>query len=126
MRQPESILVVSPDATTAQGLSRALMEGGLPVTSALGWPEGESRLRRVPVSVAVLDLEQLALEELMILRRLRGEFPHVSVIALVSFPTPGEQIARAEGLLLAVLQKPIALGQLEEIVNSALERKVRP
>jgi DNA-binding NtrC family response regulator len=126
MRQPESILVVSPDTTTSQGLSRALMAGGSLVTSALGWQEGESRLRRIPVSVVVIDVEQLALEELMILRRLRAEFPHVDVIALVSFATPEEHIARTEGLVLAILEKPIALARLEEAVNSALQRKALP
>lgn len=126
MRQPESILVVSPDATTLQGLSRALMRSGLPVTSALGWVEGEFRLQRVPVSVVVIDAEKLARDELMTLRRLRDGFPHVEVIALVSLSTPEVRVARAEGLVLAVLEKPIALGQLEEAVNSALSRKPPP
>jgi DNA-binding NtrC family response regulator len=126
MRQPESILVVSPDTTTSQGLSRALMESGLLVTSAFGWQEGESRLQRIPVSVLVLDVEQLALEELIVLRRLRAEFPHVDVIALVSLATPEDHIARAEGLVLAILEKPIALGDLEEAVNSAVQRKALP
>ena len=126
MRQPESILVVSPDTTTSQGLSRALMNSGLPVTSALEWQEGESRLQRIPVSLVVLDLEQLASEELVMLRRLREDFPHVRVVALVSLATPEGRIATSEGLVLAVLQKPIALGQLDEIVVSALDGKVGP
>lgn len=102
------------------------MRSGLPVTSALGWVEGEFRLQRVPVSVVVIDVEKLAREELMTLRRLRAGFPHVEVIALVSLSTPEVRVARAEGLVLAVLEKPIALGQLEEAVNSALSRKAPP
>ncbi len=126
MRQPDSILVVSPDATTLQGLTRALIRSGLMVASALGWAEGESRLKRIPVSLVVTDLEEVGAEELMRVRRLRTEFPHVGVIALVSIPTPEVRAAQMEGLLLAVLEKPIALGQLEEAVNSALSRKVVP
>lgn len=126
MRQPESILVISPDATTLQGLTRALMRGGLPVTSALGWVEGESRLRRMPVSLVVTDVEELRAEELLRLRRLRAECPHVGVIVLVSLLTPEIQAARTEGLVAAVLEKPIALGVLEQAVNSALSRKVSP
>jgi DNA-binding NtrC family response regulator len=122
MRQPESILVVSPDATTLQGLTRALMRGGVPVTSALGWAEGESRLQRVPVSIVVTDLEELGAEELGTVRRLRAEFPHVSVIALVSLATPEAHAAKAEGLVVAVLEKPITLGHLEETVNAVLSR----
>lgn len=121
MRQPESILVVSPDATTLQGLTRALMRNGVPVASALGWGEGESRLHRIPVSVVVTDIE-----ELMTVRRLRAEYPHVGFIALVCLSTPEVQAAKAEGLVLTVLEKPIALGQLEEAVNSALSRKALP
>lgn len=122
MRQPDSILVMSPDATTLQGLTRALMRGRLPVTSALGWMEGESRLRRVPVSVMVIDLEELGAEELERVRRLRTGFPHVAVIALVSLVTPEAQAARAEDLVVAVLEKPITLGRLEEALNAVLSR----
>jgi response regulator NasT len=122
MRQPESILVVSPDATTLQGLTRALMGSGLMVASALGWAEGEARLRRMPVSLVVTDLEEAGAEEMMRVRRLHAEFPHVAFIALVSFSTAEARAAQTEGLVLAVLEKPIALGQLEEAVNSALSR----
>jgi len=123
MKQPDSILVVSPDATTLQGLTRALLRSGLPVISALGCREGESRLRRIPVSLLVTDVEELGPEELKALRRLRAEFPHVAIIALVSLCTPEVREAAAEGLVLAVLEKPITLGQLEETVDSALSRE---
>jgi AmiR/NasT family two-component response regulator len=78
------------------------------------------------VSLVVIDVEKLDAEELTRVRRLREEFPHVAVIALVSLSTPEVRAATAEGLVLAVLEKPIALGQLEEVVNSALARKVSP
>ncbi len=122
MRPPESILVVSPDATTLQGLTRALVQSGWPVLSALGWQEGESRLRRFPVSLVVSDMEGPGPEELTWIRQLRSEFPHVGVIALVSLPAPEIRAATAEGLVLAVLEKPIALAHLEEVVSSALSR----
>lgn len=126
MRQPESVLVISPDATTLQGLTRALVQSGVPVASALGWSEGESRLHRVPVSLVVTDIEGAIPEELTTVRRLRAEFPHVTVIALVSLFTPEIRTAQREGLLLAVLEKPITLGQLEEAVKAVLSRKALP
>ena len=43
-----------------------------------------------------------------------------AIIALVSLRTPEVRAATAEELFLAVLEKPIALGHLEEAVNSAL------
>ena len=122
MRPPESILVVSPDATTLQGLTRALIRSGWPVLSALGWSEGESRLRRVPVSLVVADIEGPDPEEMDRVRRLRSEFPHVGIIALVSLRTPEIRAAEAQGTLLAVLEKPITLAQLEESVTLALAR----
>ena len=123
MRQPDSILVMSPDTATLQGLTRALLWAGLPVVSGLGWAEGESRLQRIPVSLLVADIEELGSEELKRLRRLRAELPHVRVIALVSLPTAGIRTAKTEGLVLAVLEKPIALERLEEAVKSALSDK---
>jgi len=123
MRQPESILVVSPDATTLESLTRALVRSGFAVVSALGWREGESRLQQVPVSLVVMDAEELGPEELKALRRLPAEFPHVAIIALVSLSTPEVREAEAEGLVLAVLEKPITLGQLEEAIDLALSRE---
>jgi DNA-binding NtrC family response regulator len=126
MRPPESILVVSPDATTLQGLMRALGRSGRPVLSALGWAEGESRLRRVPVSLVVTDIEGPDPEEMDRVRRLRAEFPHVGIIALVSLRTPEIRAAEAQGIVLAVLEKPIALARLEESVTLALARTASP
>ena len=123
MRQPDSILVVSPDVATLQALTRALLRTGLPVASGLGWTEGESRLQRIPVSLLVADVEDLGPEEMERLRRLHAEFPHVGVIVLASLPTAGVEMAKTEGLVLAVLEKPIVLGKLEEAVSSALSRK---
>lgn len=126
MRPPESILVVSPDATTLQGLIRALGRCGRPVLSALGWSEGESRLRRVPVSLVVTDIEGPDAEEMDRVRRLRAEFPHVGIIALVSLRTPEIRAAEVQGSVLAVLEKPIALARLEESVTLALARTASP
>jgi len=126
MRPPESILVVSPDATTLQGLTRALVQRGWPVLSALGWPEAESRLRRIPVSLMVTDMEELSCEELSRVRRLRSGFPNVGIIALVSISTPEARAAERQGLVLSVLEKPIALAHLEENVKLALARTASP
>ncbi|MBI3457083.1 MAG: hypothetical protein HY002_15000 [Candidatus Rokubacteria bacterium] len=90
------------------------------MVSALGWAEGEVRLRRIPVSVVVADLEELSPEELARVRRLRSSFPNVAVIALVSLSMSDVRAAEAQGLILAVLQKPIALGRLEKTVRAAL------
>src|SRR5574341_1494971 len=126
MKAPESILLVSPDATTLQGLTRALVQRGWPVLSALGWSGAESQLRRIPVSVLVVDMEELGREELDRVRRLRAVFPHVGVVALVSFVTPGARAAEHEGLVLAVLEKPIDLAHLEESVKLAFARPASP
>ena len=126
MRPPESVLVVSPDATTLQGLTRALMQSGWAVLSALGWQEAESRLRRFPISLAVTDLEGPGPEDLGWVRRLRSKFPHVGIIALVSLRTPEVRAAEREGIVLAVLEKPIGLARLEESVQRALARTASP
>ncbi len=122
MRPPASVLIVSPDATTLQSLTRALVRSGLPVVSALDWAEGDCRLGRLPVSVVVADVEGLSADELAELRRLRSRFPHVGVIALVSLVTPEVRAAVDEGLVLAVLEKPVALGPLEKTLRAALPR----
>lgn len=102
------------------------MRTGVPVVPAAGWAEGEARLRRVPVSVMVIDLEELGLKELAQVRQLRAEFPHVPVIPLVSLITQGIEAAQTEGLVRAVFEKPIALEQLEDAVNAVLSGRVWP
>jgi DNA-binding NtrC family response regulator len=119
MRQPDWILVVSPDPNTLLGLARALAQGGLPVAQALGWAESRSWLSRIPVSLLVADVGELGPEDLVRLRRLRAEFPQLGIIALASLSTPEARAAEADGSLLAVLEKPIALGRLEEVVSAA-------
>lgn len=123
MKPPASILVVSPDATTLQGLTRALLPSGAPVAAALGWSEGRARLYRMPVSLVVADVVELGPDELAQVRRLRAEFPRLAVIALVALQTPEAWTAKTEGLVLAVLEKPIALGELEDAVGSVLSRQ---
>ena len=110
---------------TRAGVGRRinLMQSGVPVAPALGWTEGESWLRRVPVSLVVTDMEGATTEELATIRRLRAEFPDVTVIALVSLFTPEIRSAQRDGLLRAVLEKPIALGQLEAAVKAVLSRR---
>jgi DNA-binding NtrC family response regulator len=122
MRAPESILIVSPDVTTLQGLTRALMVTGMPVVPALGWSEGEFRLHRIPVSLVVADIEALNLAERTRIERLRAEVPHVAIVMLVSFCTPEARAAEREGLVLAVLEKPVALGRLEATARAALSQ----
>ena len=102
------------------------MQSGWPVLSALGWQEGESRLRRFPVSLVVTDMEGPGPEELTQVRRLRSEFPHVGIIALVSLRTPEVRAAETQGVVLAVLEKPIALARLEESMKLALARTASP
>jgi DNA-binding NtrC family response regulator len=126
LKQPSSVLVVSGDAMSRKGLTRALARPALPVAAATGWDDCESWLHRIPVSVIVTDVEELGRRELATLRLLRHEFPHISVIALVSLVTPEARAAAAEGVVAAVLEKPVGLAQLEEAVSSTTLRKVAP
>jgi DNA-binding NtrC family response regulator len=124
LKAPPSAVVVSGDATSLHALARALTGRPLPVALATGWADGESWLHRIPVSLIVTDVEELGREDLATLVRLRREFPHIAVIALVSFLTPEALAAEADGVVAVVLPKPVALSHLEEAVNSALFRKV--
>jgi DNA-binding NtrC family response regulator len=123
---PSCILVMSRDATSLQGLTRALRHQALPVTPAYGWDDCEARLRSIPVSLVVADVEVLGREELGTLQRLQEKFPHVSVIALVSLVTADARAAAAEGLVAVILQKPVGLVQLDEAVSSTTFRKIAP
>ncbi len=102
------------------------MQSGWAVLSALGWQEAESRLRRFPISLVVTDMEGPGPEDLGWVRRLRAEFPHVGIIALVSLHTPEVRAVETEGIVLAVLEKPIGLARLEESVQRALARTAAP
>lgn len=116
------VLVMSPDSATLRGLSRALGTSGFTVEAALGWMDVESGLGHLPVSLLVADLDEFSSEDLDCVRRLRAEFPCVEIIALVSLSTPGVRAAERQGIVRAVLEKPIALAQLEGAVRSVLLR----
>jgi len=114
---------MSSDVPTLRALTRALRRGGVLVTPALDWDDVESWLRRTPVPLLVADMGEAGPGDLGMVHRLRAQFPRVGIIALVSLATPEVRAAEASQLLLAVLQKPIALGTLEEAVRSALSRR---
>lgn len=114
--------MMSPDSTTLRGLSRALGTSGFTVEAALGWMDVESGLGHLPVSLLVADLDEFSSEDLDRVRRLRAEFPRVEIIALVSLSTPGVRAAERQGIVRAVLEKPIALARLEAAMRSVLLR----
>lgn len=126
MQPREPILVVSPDATSLEGLRRALAWSGLPVVPASGWAEAESRLRHVRAPAIVIDVGEMSPEGLDRLRRWRAEFPDVAIIVLVSLSTPEVRTAEAEGLVLAAFEKPITLTRLEASLRLALARSTSP
>jgi DNA-binding NtrC family response regulator len=126
MTPTESILVMSPDSTTLRGLSRALVTSGFAVDAAPSWTEVESGLGHLPVSLVVADLDEFSSEDLGHVHRLHAEFPRVEIIALVSLSTPAVRAAEGQGVLRAVLEKPIALTRLEGALRSAFARTTAP
>ena len=83
-------------------------------------------LGRLPVPLLVADLDEFSAEDLDRVRRLRAEFPRMEIIALVSLSTPAVRAAERQGVVRAVLEKPIALARLEGTVRSALARTTSP
>lgn len=126
MEPTGSVLVMSPDSATLRGLSRALGTSGFTVEPAVSWMDAESRLGHVPVSLLVADLDGFGSEDLDRVRRLGVEFPHVEIIALVALSTPGVRAAERQGIVRAVLEKPIALARLDAAVRSVLMRPAPP
>lgn len=126
MEPTDTILVMSPDSTSLRGLTRALATSGFAVAAVPSWMEVESGLGRLPVPLLVADLDEFSSEDLDRLRRLRAEFPRMEIIALVSLSTPAVRAAERQGVVRAVLEKPIALARLEGTVRSALARTTSP
>lgn len=126
MEPTDAILLMSPDSSSLRGLSRALATSGFAVDAVASWMDVESRLGRLQVPLLVADLDEFNSEDLDRVRRLRTEFPRVEIIALVSLSTPAVHAAERQGVVRAVLEKPIALARLEGTVRSALARTVSP
>jgi DNA-binding response OmpR family regulator len=126
MEPTDAILLMSPDSSSLRGLSRALATSGFAVDAVASWMDVESRLGHLQVPLLVADLDEFNSEDLDRVRRLRTEFPRVEIIALVSLSTPAVRAAERQGVVRAVLEKPIALARLEGTVRSALARTVSP
>lgn len=99
---------------------------GFAVDAVLNWMEVESGLGQLPASLLVADLDEFSSEDLDHVRRLHAEFPRVEIIALVSLVTPAVRAAEHQGVVRAVLEKPIVLARLEATVRSALARTTSP
>jgi DNA-binding NtrC family response regulator len=117
VQRSKYLLLASGDETTLHALSQALVLTGYPVLTALSWTEVLARLHRFPLSVILYDIVSLDDEERERLSALRRIYPQLSVILLSSLESPELSRAVEEGLVAALVVKPVQLSTLEECLD---------
>ena len=111
------ILVVEDEPSVAQFLAEAIRAAGHEVLVALDGAEAFDVLEATPVAGVFLDLIMPGLSGIPLLVKIRTRHPDLPVVIL-SAHAEGEAAARAMELgAVAVLEKPAALAQLDEILS---------
>jgi len=119
-----SILIIDPDAGSAQTTQVGIMRGIPNVLATVAvQPEGSwPALADRDPDVLIIDPSPHSLSGVNLIQRLRERSPEVAIVVLASKPTPAlRQIARELGVDV-YLEKPMALPSLLAHLEQLLER----
>jgi DNA-binding response OmpR family regulator len=112
------ILVVEDEPSVAQFLAEAIRAAGHEVLVALDGAEAFDVLEATPVAGVFLDLVMPGLSGIPLLGKIHTRHPELPVVILSAHADDEAAAARAMELgAVAVLEKPAALAQLNEILS---------
>jgi DNA-binding response OmpR family regulator len=112
------ILVVEDEPSVAQFLAEAIRAAGHEVLVALDGAEAFDVLEATPVAGVFLDLVMPGLSGIPLLGKIHTRHPELPVVILSAHADDEAAAARAMELgAVAVLEKPAALAQLDEILS---------
>ncbi|MBI2462567.1 MAG: sigma-54-dependent Fis family transcriptional regulator [Candidatus Rokubacteria bacterium] len=117
------ILVAEDDSSTRGSLSRAMAQAGYRTLQAADGPAALAVLQKEPVDVLVTDLKMPGMDGMVLLERVRADFPETIVIILTAFATVDLAVEAMKRGAYDFLTKPINLGKLELLLRHALEAR---
>ena len=119
---PKSILLADDNRDIVDSLAALLRLSGYTVVPAYSVREALDLLDASPgVDVVVSDVRMPNEDGFDLFRILRHRFPSLPVVLMTGLPITSDDVVPHEGV--AILEKPIAIEQLERAIAEATERK---
>ena len=119
----ETILVIDDEDVQREAVSGYLRKRGFAVLQAANGQRGVELLTAQAVDLVVTDLRMPELDGMGVLAAARQTNPDIGVVLVTAFGTVDSAVDAIQEGAFHYLQKPINLDELDQVVDSALERR---
>ncbi len=120
------ILVVDDETTARGAIARALQLSGYQVQEADSGEEALQYLNAQPYDVMLLDLRMPGIDGVTVMRHIRAEHPHTTVIVLTGYATLESAIEAVKVGAADYLMKPCSIREIITAVENAHQRRQEP
>ncbi len=118
-----TILVVDDEASQVQILSGFLKKKGFEIQKANSGTEAMKIIEKSPIDLVLTDFKMPDMDGMQVLKNTKAINPDIDVILMTAFGSVESVIEAMKAGAADYLTKPVDLGQLELIINRAVERK---
>ena len=119
----ETILLIDDEDVQREAVSGYLGKRGFAVLQAANGQRGVELLTAQAVDLVVTDLRMPELDGMGVLAAARQTNPDIGVVLVTAFGTVDSAVDAIQEGAFHYLQKPIDLDELDQVVDSALERR---
>lgn len=113
------ILIIDDDAGIRTSLARILRRNGHIVEVAADGEEGIAKGEALQPDVLLVDIRMPGMDGIETHRKLNQRFPRMVAISMSAYASSDKTQAAIEGGAVSVLEKPINIESLMELVQSA-------
>ncbi len=115
------ILVVDDDESLRRVTQVQLEQAGFKTLTASDGAEALNILQKSPVDLVITDLKMPGISGLELLKRIRTEYPDISVVMLTAFGTIDTAVEAMKAGAYDYITKPVHADELELVVRRSLE-----
>src|SRR5579884_301384 len=115
------ILVVDDDESLRRVTQVQLEQAGFRTATAPDGTEAMNVLQKEPVDLVITDLKMPGISGLELLKRIRTEYPDISVVMLTAFGTIDTAVEAMKAGAYDYITKPVHADELELVVRRSLE-----
>ena len=123
MSSVTNILVTDDEPATLETLSAALEDMGYKITTAVNGQEALTLIRRQPFNIVIADIKLPDISGLEILETTKELYPEAAVIMITGHASIETAVDAINEGAYAYILKPVAMNELENIINNALREQ---
>ena len=117
------VLIVDDEVELLESLKNVLQRREMEVTTVQNGEEALKFMKESIVEVVVLDVKMPGMDGIVVLQRMKGEFPNVEVILLTGHPTVNTAMAGMKQSAFDYIVKPPDVDELADTIRQAYRRR---